>query len=403
MRISASRQLPLLLLLLLLPAARACDPATPAASCSYGGLCGASGDCACRPEWTGANCSNLNLGPARFDGVAFAGPRANVSSWGGSVACVFATNACWMAVAVMAANCGLNSWESNSEIVLAQSPAVDGHYEPVQTLLAPFSHNPTMHVLPNRSIVIAHIGQGEPYHPLNTNCTNGSTPDDSLVHRGGNGGGVELVLGVPGALLPPPNFLFLESGVPGDGSEWKVLNSSGGAWAENNPALAIDANDGSAVLVYKVGCACPPPCVFCRQFGVATAPSWQGPYTDRGLIPVYGEDAYIWRDPDGVPGAGWHILFQGGSYAPMYPTYAGHWHTAFSPDGVSEWQVERFSMAFNGTIALEAGGSLELSRRERHQVVVVSATGAPAFLFNGAMLAGEPRDHTFTVVQPISH
>jgi hypothetical protein len=395
----------------LLAAARACDPAAPAASCSFGGLCDATHTCACRPEWTGQNCSQLNLGPARLDGLAFSSPGSNVSSWGGSVACVFATNACWMAVAVMAGNCGLDSWEANSEIVLARSPAVDGRYEPVQTLLAPFAHNPTMHVLPNRSIVIAHIGQGEPFHPYDANCTNGSTPvarrrasgrvrgDPGLdLARGG------LALGVPGTALPPPNFLVLESGMPGDGSAWRAVNSSGGAWAANNPALHIDPADGSVLLVYKVSCACPPPaCSFCRQFGVATAPSWDGEYTDRGLIPVYGEDAYVWRDPAGAPGGGFHILFQGGSYAPIYPSYLGHWHTAFSPDGVTGWAVERFSMAFNGSIALQSGGSLELARRERHQVVFDSSTGAPAFLFNGAMALGEAADHTFTTVQPILH
>jgi len=182
------------------------------------------------------------------------------------------------------------------------------------------------------------------------------------------------------------------------------LNSSGGAWAANNPALYLDPVNGSALLVYKVGCACPPPCVFCRQFGIATAPEWRGPYTDLGLIPVYGEDAYVWRDPDGVPGGGWHMLSQGGNYAPQYPAYTGHFHVAYSPDGVSGWTVEAGSEVFNGTIALQSGGAaVELARRERHQVLFDTATGAPAFLFNGAESAGAAGDHSFTTVQPILH
>lgn len=396
--------------------ARACDPAAPAASCGFGGLCdAASRTCACRAEWSGnTNCTALNLGPARFDGIAFAGPSTNYSSWGGSPQCVFYTNACWMAVARMARNCGLDSWETNSEVVLARSPAVDGTYEAVQTLLAPFAHNPTMHVLPNRSIVIAHIGQGVPNdgRPQISNCTNGTTPLGGAGRRRGGaglGGDVGVLaggqrLGTPGAPLPPPNFLFLASGMPGDGSEWQVLNSSGGAWADNNPALWIDPDNSSALLVYKVGCACPPPCSFCRQFGIATAPQWGGPYTDLGLIPVYGEDAYVWRDPLGTPGGGFHLLFQGGSYAPIYPQYTGHFHTAYSPDGISAWTVERFSPVMNTTIALQSGGQLSLGRRERHQLVMDTATGAPAFLFNGATLAGDTSDdRTFTVVQPIVH
>jgi hypothetical protein len=389
-------------------ASAACDPAAPAASCGFGGLCdAATRACACRAEWRGENCTQLNLGPAR-NAFAFSGPAANVSSWGGSAACVFRTNACWLAVAFMARNCGLNSWQSNSEIVLARSPAPDGAYVPVQTLVAPFAHNPTLHKLPNGSLVIAHIGTGVPERPLITTCTNGTTPASAAgAEKRRNSElapGTSLRLGVRGAPLPPPNFLFLASGTPGDGTEWEVINSSGGAWAANNPALWIDPANGSVLLVYKVGCACPPPCVFCRQFGVATAPEWRGPYTDLGLIPVYGEDAYVWRDPDGAPGAGWHMLSQGGNYAPQYPPYTGHFHVAFSPDGVSGWTVEAGSEVFNASIALQSGGSVELARRERHQVLFDSATGAPAFLFNGAESASAGSgDHSFTVVQPILH
>ena len=202
--------------------------------------------------------------------------------------------------------------------------------------------------------------------------------------------------------MPPPNFLFLESGIPGDGSQWQSIDSTGGPWADNNPALWIDPDNGSVILVYKVGCECPPPCQFCRQFGLATAPSWQGPYSDQGLVPIYGEDAYIWRDIKDAPGGGFHMIFQGGNYSPIFPTYVGHWHTAYSSDGLN-WQVEVNSVVFNSTIPLASGGVLELGRRERHQIVMDTASGAPAFLFNGANLANANDDHTFTTVQPIVH
>lgn len=319
------------------------------------------------------------------------------------MACVFYTNACWMAVSVMADNCGLNSWESNSEILLARSSNPEGPYEPFQVLLSPFAHNPTMHVLPNSSIIIAHIGGGVPSKPLITNCSNGTTPGGGQISHSSSPD-VESAdaprFGVPGTVLPPPNFLFLPSGMPGDGTDWVIVNSSS-IWAMNNPALYIDPNDGGVTLIYKTGCACPPPCTFCRQFGIASAPEWRGPYTDLGLIPVYGEDAYIWRDPVGAAGGGWHMLFQGGSYSPIYPQYVGHWHTAYSPDGVHNWTVERFSNAFNATIPLQSGGAVQLNRRERSQVVFDAATGAPAFLFNGATPASPDGDHSFTTVQPV--
>ena len=388
----------LLLLLLLLTSAlpaRACDPASPAASCSYGGLCLPSAACACRAAWRGPNCSQLSLLPAQT-GAAFAGPAANWSSWGGSV--VRARGRHYMALARMAGHCGLGAWEANSEIALAVSAAgAEGPYAYLRTILPAFAHNPTMHALANGSLLVAHIGEGVPEHPPITNCTSGFTPTPG---GGGAARGALPRLGVRGTPLPPPNYLLLPSGDPEDGSAWVALPSAGGAWAANNPALRL-APDDSAVLVYKVACACPPPCVFCRQFGLATAPHWRGPFTDQGLLPVYGEDAYVWADPPGAPGGGWHMLFQGGSYAPSYPQYAGHWHTAFSPNGLENWTVAASSMAFDGDIALAGGGSLQLSRRERHQVLF-DASGAPSHLFNGAMALAQSSDHTFTSVQPIA-
>ena len=112
----------------------------------------------------------------------------------------------------------------------------------------------------------------------------------------------------------------------------------------------------------------------------------------------YGEDAYIWRDSLGDGGA-FHMLFQGGSYAPQYPQYVGHWHTAFSPDGFN-WTVASDSMVFDGNIAIKNGApSLATGRRERHQILFTD--GLPSHLFNGAQLANATSDSTFTSVQPI--
>jgi hypothetical protein len=366
-----------------------------AADCGYGGV-REGGVCKCRPAWAGPNCTQLALQPAP-NALAFSAPAANVSSWGGSVQRL-RSGGFAMAVAVMAGHCGLDTWEGNSMIMFARAATADGPFTPQRTLLAPFAHNPTLHFTPNGSLLIAHIGQGRPYHPQWANCSGGFTP------TGARGGAPQpppppLRLGVPGTPLPPPNYLLLASGDPDDGSEWVEIDSGGGGWAANNPALWLDPASGAALLVYKVHCACPPPCTFCAQFGVATAPGWAGPFTDQGLIPVWGEDAYVWRDPPAAPNGGFHMLFQGGSYSPIYPAYAGHWHTAFSADGLA-WEVEAASEVFSPNISLAGGGALALSRRERHQVLL-GADGAPAHLYNGAMPASPENDHTFTVGQPI--
>lgn len=369
------------------------SPSTPCqttSDCGYGGVCTPSNTCACNPEWSGPNCTQLNLTPAD---TGYAHRVVNTSFWGGSVVKVNQTY--WMAYAEMAGHCGLNSWESNSAIALGSSPTPQGPYTKVSLLLPPFGHNPTLHKLPNGSLVIAHIGQGVAYKKPFTNCTNGTTPVGGEQPPFISARPQELTLGVPGTLLPPPNFILLPSGDPSDGTPWIAINSTGGAWAANNPALHIDS-DGKALLVYKTHCACPGGC-FCAQFGVAIADSWDGPYTDQGFVNVFGEDAYVWKDGGG---GGWHMLFQGGSYAPMYPTYQGHWHTAYSPNGLN-WTVAADSMVFDGSISLSSGGNVELGRRERHQVLFDDA-GVPRYLFNGAQLQGVAGDATFTSVQPIA-
>ena len=380
------------LALLLVPAAAACSSA---ADCFYGGAC-VSSACACRSEWTGANCSQLRLLAAAGSGVAFPSAPAT-SSWGGSVARV--GRRYWMAVAEFEGHCGLDSWEANSAIRLASAATPEGPYEPGPLLLPPFAHNPTLHATANGSLLIAHIGQGTPYHTPFTNCTNGTTPlpPRAHMHVAADDGAPPLRLGVPGTVLPPPNFLYLPSGRPDDASPWVVFNSSGGNWAMNNPGLLVRADD-SALLIYKTHCNASGG-VFCAQFGVATAPHWLGPYTDLGLIEVFGEDAYIWEDTPGAAGGGLHMLFQGGNYRKTDPVYVGHWHTAASADGV-HWRVEADSMPFNGTIARAQGGALELARRERHPVLFEN--DAPAYLFNGAMAAASAGDASFTSVQPIA-
>lgn len=332
------------------------------------------------------------------------------SSWGGSVVALASpSNASetqyWMTAALMAGHCGLNSWESNSEIVLAQSVGgPEGPFQPVQTIMSYFAHNPTLHRIPTSSLdgtggglIVVHIGQGTEEHPYIGNCSNGSTPAtaserESAAQQQRDARELQGI-GLPNVLFRPANA---DGSVSPNGT-WEVYPGSN-AWSFNNPALYFYPN-GSVLMVYKFNCACPPPCTFCRQFGLATAPSWKGPYTDLGLIPVYGEDAYIWRDPAGAPGGGWHMLFQGGSYAPMYPQYVGHWHTAYSADGLN-WTVAAWAEAFTNNITTTSGETITFPRRERTQVLFDGVTGAPAYMYNGVTTGAA--DASFTAVQPIA-
>ena len=110
---------------LLLPLALALDkggaPCFDDHACNLNGAC-EGGACVCDRGWTGANCSALNLQPAR----ARAGFRlANASSWGGS-ALRLADGRWHMFAAVMLEGCGLTTWRTNSFTARA---VADAHSE----------------------------------------------------------------------------------------------------------------------------------------------------------------------------------------------------------------------------------------------------------------------------------
>ena len=134
----------MLTFLLLLAAAAVASPSR--SDCGYGGVF-SGGACACRSEWAGPNCTQLALLPAP-NALAFSAPNSTISSWGGSVQRLRGGGYA-MAVAVMAGHCGLDTWEANSQVVLARAATPDGPFTQQRVLLAPFSHNPTLHYTPS--------------------------------------------------------------------------------------------------------------------------------------------------------------------------------------------------------------------------------------------------------------
>merc|ERR1712039_516270 len=134
-----------------------------------------------------------------------------------------------------------------------------------------------------------------------------------------------------------------------------------------------------------------------RQMAVYIAESWRGPYRLRTLTPVFGEDAYVWEGP-----RAFHMIVHS-MHPHKIPT------VAWSPDGIN-WIPNGYAgpdrgepvprQSFSHTIELESGSSLQLARRERHQVLVDPVTREPLALYNGATLPGKG-DYSFTAVQLI--
>merc|ERR1719253_1962037 len=96
-----------------------------------------------------------------------------------------------MFAADMKGHCGLNSWQGNSQISAAVSAlGPEGPFsikENSSLVLPPFSHNPTVHMAPDGTYIIFHIGSGSPSsrHPYMKSCINGTTPPHTVAQSEG--------------------------------------------------------------------------------------------------------------------------------------------------------------------------------------------------------------------------
>jgi len=135
--------------------------------CNLNSVCSANGVCRCVPEWTGPTRGKLNLLPARprpFSGY----DEDGVSSWGGTmIADRGDTGLYHMFVSRMGSHCGLDSWQSNSEIIHATSYDPEGPYVYNSTVLPYFAHGPSVREMPGgNGYFMMHLGCGYPFIPF---------------------------------------------------------------------------------------------------------------------------------------------------------------------------------------------------------------------------------------------
>ena len=149
--------------------------------CQLNGRCTA-GACVCVPEWTGPDCSLLNLEPARPSPHA-GYDEPGTSSWGGTIVADPGGGYYHMFVSRMAGHCGLNAWQQNSEIIHATSVDPVGPYLYNRTLLPTFAHGPSVRKTSD-GYMLMHLGCGVPFVPFIHGCHNGTTPKG----KGGSGG-----------------------------------------------------------------------------------------------------------------------------------------------------------------------------------------------------------------------
>ena len=102
------------------------DSSVPCMRLGGQGLCTA-GRCVCDPAWKGANCSVLNVLPAKLQN-GFGHLGSNRSSWGAGVLQDPASKKWIMQVDEMNMGCGLGTWGQNSHCILAESDSPNGPY-----------------------------------------------------------------------------------------------------------------------------------------------------------------------------------------------------------------------------------------------------------------------------------
>lgn len=143
--------------------------------CQLNGAC-TGGTCACDSAWKGANCSVLNIRPAKMqNGLGSLG--SNTSSWGSGVLHDPASGKWMMFASEMNMGCGLGTWGGNSRCILAQSDTPNGPFERVRVVMDSWCHGATPGRDPKSGKwLFNHMGSGAPKGGSCTLCSDGTTP-----------------------------------------------------------------------------------------------------------------------------------------------------------------------------------------------------------------------------------
>ena len=374
--------LPLLLLLLLCSQCYAC---TTEFDCSLNGAC-VAGACRCVSFWGGPSCSTVRFGRAPKATLGALQPAANTSHWCAGV--LPDGNGTWHAYsALMDLHCGLNAWQRNSVITHATGPSPVGPFGAESTVLSYFAHNPKPVMASDGTWLIFHIGCGSGSDPITT-CTNGTTP----MQSGGRGREEDVTA------APCSDYGTSVLSAPSPAGPWTAAtviapppSPTGFPRSADNPSALIFP-DGRAWVMFRsynrTG-------KYHSVIGMARAPHWSGPYAidPSPLFAEWMEDPYLFFQPETKS---YHALFHTMGGCPEVGCHA------FSADGVT-WHVSPGG-AYNFTVALDDGSSIELKRRERPQLVFDPQSGKPTHLINGAEAAqkdGGQEDRTFSIIVPL--
>ena len=411
-------------------------PCASERDCSFNGRCaGAAGEaptptgCVCGPGWGGNYCSELQLLPVNASQLGYrrttpdgpGGAAQNASSWGASVHWD-AASATWHGWASeMREHCGINAWETNSQVVHLTATDPLGPYTRRELLWPAFAHEPTVSRGPRGEWAMLYAGfpldATQLAASLCTNCSDGVTPP---LAQPGVPGGCPFERGSPKNLGHTMRQMLAVSTAGPEGPwDYNVEIPALTVPWDWNTAMHI-LPDGSAVALIRGG-------MVWHAANYSDPASWhgvggvggagQGPQWALGV-----EDPFIWMD-----GAGrFHALAH--AFSPFFGVHAiavdgapANW-----TDGTPmRWEVT--GAAYGNRVLFDDGTVQEYARRERPHLIFggaqqqqqqqqqeeeeeeeggASADGpVPLALVNGVQYGGAPNapfeDGVMTLVQGI--
>jgi len=330
-------------------------------------------------------------------------PNSNTSSsWGGGVVQMGGK---WeLFVSQIDRHCGLNAWQSNSEIVHGSADTLWGPYTGDPTVVVPvWAHNANPVLIPAGSrfaghVAVFHVGNGTNGKGSEvTDCVNGSTPPSTLQQQlSSNAGCKPEDFREP---IPVSKSITTSHATSARGPWWREIQTCVGPALNDsvpfgcphfsNAAPIILAN-GTTLLLHS-GC----PGAQGHGFNVAVAPSWVGPYRPaRGVDHATGQNAWYnfsidtraaggctdpfgWVDPRGRYHALFHCHWPGG-----VGDRGGH---AFSDDGVT-WTTSAVQ-PWGVVVPLTDGSNVTYGARQRPHLVLDPATAVPGISPSGSPIA----------------
>ena len=247
--------------------------------CSRNGACAAdTGLCACAAGWTGSHCSALALQPVDpaqgMDRLA-----ARTSSWGGSVVFAEEDGRYHLFYSKMLNDCTLSAWLTNSACWHATADAPEGPFANESQVVGPFSHNCIVRRAADKTFLLYHIGNGTPDGAVrNCSAGGGGAGGGEGAGAGGGGGGIGY------------NTLAHSKSIWGPWTPlgYSIMNGTGaGTWDDTITNLAPWPMADGSVLV---GIRGKNSSTRIERIGIASAPSWRGPYTKLVDGPIFAVD-----------------------------------------------------------------------------------------------------------------